>query len=220
MPPLFLLLLACLAATTPALRLFASVSRPSIDCVERTSRLIAQWGMQPLPHGWEVQQDEHGQVYYYNEQSGQCQWDVPLPPGWVGHQDEQGRIYYCNEQSGQCQWDLPTDGNGLNGQDEETVTYIAERLQEPQLRIVRAVVQFLGSQTALELLAQTEQVQAAGGMVVPETGKPRTNGGVYLQLLKSATNMPREAQDAALRDIKAKGKNVKSWEKASVPGWS
>ena len=69
------------------------------------------------------------------------------------------------------------------------------------------------------LLAQTEHVQAGGGMFVPETGKPRTSGGVYLVLLKSATNLPRDAQYAALQRIKIEGKKVKSWEKASVPGW-
>ena len=76
----------------------------------------------------------------------------------------------------------------------EVVQYISDRLQEPQLRIVRAVVHFLGSETALDLLAQTEQVQAAGGMVVAETGKPRTSGGVYLTLLKESSNLPPEAQ--------------------------
>ena len=34
--------------------------------------------------------------------------------------------------------------------------------------------------------------QAAGGMIVAETGKPRTSGGVYLQLLKQASHLPRE----------------------------
>ena len=59
---------------------------------------------------------------------------------------------------------------------------------------MRAVVHFLGSATALDLLAQTEQVQAAGGMIVAETGKPRTSGGVYLTLLRESSNLPREAQ--------------------------
>ena len=84
----------------------------------------------------------------------------------------------------------------------------------------RAVVVHLGSATALELLAYTEQVQASGGMYVPETGKPRTHGGVFLQLLKEANHLPWEAQQAALHRIKVEGKNVKAWEKASVPGWS
>ena len=156
---------------------------------------------------------------------------MQLPPGWVAHQDEQGQVYYCEEQSGRCQWDMPIYddqqyqqtqeqyGDELSYEDQEVVAYISERLQEPQLRIAAAVVQFLGAETAYELLDQTEQVQRAGGMLVPDTGMPRTSGGVYLQLLKGATHLPPEAQDAALRQIKDKGKKVKSWDKASVQ-WS
>ena len=145
-----------------------------------------------------------------------------LPPGWASHQNEQG-VYYCNERSGQCQWELPQEeycSRQLSQQEEQTVAGVAERLQEPQLRIVRSVVEFLGAETALDLLAQTEQVQASGGMFVPDTGKPRTSGGIYFKLLKDATNLPREAQQAALQRIKVEGKKVKSWEKAQVPGWS
>ena len=109
----------------------------------------------------------------------------------------------------------------MSAPDEETAAYIAQQLQEPQIRIPRAVVEFLGTATALELLAQTEQVQAAGGMVVPETGNFRTNGGVYYQLLRGATHLPRDAQEAALHRIKVSGRKVRSWEKgqASAPGW-
>ena len=101
-------------------------------------------------------------------------------------------------------------GAGRDPRDEETIAYISERLQEPQVRIVRAVVDHLGSATALELLEMTERTQAAGGMFVPETGKPRTSGGIYFKLLKDATNLPREAQQAALQRIKVEGKKVKS----------
>ena len=99
------------------------------------------------------------------------------------------------------------------------IEYISERLQEPQSRIVRAVVEFLGTATALDLLSRTEQVQAQGGMSVPETGRPRTSGGIFLQLLKMATNLPRNAQDAALQKIKTEGKNVPSWQKAQSGGY-
>ena len=71
----------------------------------------------------------------------------------------------------------------------EVVQYISDRLQEPQLRIVRAVVDNLGADVAYELLEATERTQAQGGMVVPETGLPRTSGGVYLKLLKEATRL-------------------------------
>ena len=84
-----------------------------------------------------------------------------LPHGWVAHRDEQtGQIYYCYE-NGHCQWEFPEQHGGvMSAPDEETAAYIAQKLQEPQIRIPRAVVEFLGTATALELLAQTEQVQA------------------------------------------------------------
>jgi len=97
--------------------------------------------------------------------------------------------------------------------DDKVVTFISERLQEPQLRIVRAVIHFLGASTALELLSRTEQAQAQGGMLVAETGKPRTSGGIYLKLLKDATSLPQEVQAAALLRIKTEGKKVKPAQK-------
>ena len=100
------------------------------------------------------------------------------------------------------------------GRDASAEQAIADRLHEPQVRIVSAVVDFLGAQVAYDLLSATEDIQARGGMIVPDTGRPRTSGGIYFKLLKDATHLPRDAQDSALRRIKAEGKRVKSWEKA------
>lgn len=192
------LLLAALAATATGLRLTPAVSRAQTDRAQRTATIFAQQQAQ-LPPGWTAHQDESGQFYYCSDASGQCQWDFP------GQEYQQ-----YGEQQDQYSYALSS------GADEETVTYISQQLQEPQSRIPRAVVEFLGSAVALDLLDQTAQVQAAGGMLVPDTGKPRTAGGVYLQLLKTATNLPRDAQDAAIERIRTTGKNVKSWEKAFV----
>lgn len=208
MRPLLHASLACLAATSEALQLASATAlQPMLrtTAVQRTRTVAAQYQQPQLPPGWEMYNDEQGQVYYGNVQTGMTQWEVPI-------------YHYGDLQSyQQPSYQQESTGNVLSEQDEEVVTYISERLQEPQLRIVRAVVLLLGTATALDLLAQTEQVQAAGGMFVPETGKPRTSGGVYLALLKSATSLPRESQDAALQRIKIEGKKVKSWEKASVP---
>ena len=103
---------------------------------------------------------------------------------------------------------------------EETVEFVSHRLQEPQLRIVRAVVELLGTPTALDLLVQTERIQKQGGMIVEETGKPRTSGGIYLKLLKEADNLPKEEQEAAVLRIKEEGKKVKQAQKARVGGGS
>ena len=87
--------------------------------------------------------------------------------------------------------------------------FIAERLQEPQVRIMTAVVETLGPDAALSLLAETEEVQAKGGMVVEETGKARSSGGIYVKLLKDSTTLPPEAQAATLLRIKTEGAAAK-----------
>ena len=92
---------------------------------------------------------------------------------------------------------------------EELCAWIAERLEEPHVRIVQAVVEILGVPAALGLLASTERVQATGGCLVPETGKPRTSGGIYVKLLKEAANLPEEKQQEALVRIKVEGNEAK-----------
>jgi len=123
------------------------------------------------------------------------------------------------EAEGEGAWQAAWDAEFWRAEpDAKVVAFISERLQEPQLRIVRAVIELLGVATALELLSRTEQVQAEGGMLVAETGKPRTSGGIYLKLLKDATNLPRDEQDAALLRIKVEGKKVKPAQKGRVGG--
>ena len=72
--------------------------------------------------------------------------------------------------------------------------FILGRLDEPNAHIILGVIETLGPPVALSLLARTEQCVSEGGMVVEETGKPRTKGGIYVQLLKDATNLDRAQQ--------------------------
>ena len=74
---------------------------------------------------------------------------------------------------------------------------------------MRAVVELLGPKVALDLLMATERCVYNGGMVVEETGKARTPGGIYLKLLKDATDLPVEAQVNALARIKKEGADAK-----------
>jgi hypothetical protein len=78
--------------------------------------------------------------------------------------------------------------------------WIASRLDE-LLRIPRAVVETLGAPAALELLAAVERIQAAGGMLVEETGKPRTSGGIFIKLLKEAKHLPAAEHAATLERL-------------------
>ena len=96
---------------------------------------------------------------------------------------------------------------------DELVEFVSHRLHEPQLRIARAVVELLGAPTALELLVQTEAIQRRGGMVVEETGTPRTSGGIYLKLLKEADNLPKDEQAAAVLRIKVEGTGTRGGKK-------
>ena len=58
---------------------------------------------------------------------------------------------------------------------------------------------------ALDLLARTERCASDGGMVVEETGKPRTKGGIFVKLLKEATNLDLEQQARAIERVKRDG---------------
>ena len=188
------LAIACLTATEIAVVRPPPLSPWTLTPTSRVqrSKICAQ-----LPAGWISATDEGGQ-YYYNEQTGQSQWEPPAQQGYGATPDY-----------------AVTPGYG----DEEVVLYIAQQLQEPQVRIVRAVVDYLGTATAYELLESTAQIQSQGGVLVPQSGRLRTSGGIFYKLLQEATHLPREAQEAAIRRIKQEGKNVKSWEKAVPHGY-
>ena len=65
----------------------------------------------PPPAGWQLVQDQNGEVYYYNAATGATSWDVPatdrLPPGWRAV-DADGAAYYFNTVTGVTQWEVPT----------------------------------------------------------------------------------------------------------------
>jgi len=113
-------MLACLAATA-ALRPPATF-RASLDRVQRSRHVVAQYEAPTLPVGWISALDqESGLAYYCEEASGECQWELPqpgaaalqeyaqtLPTGWISAVDqESGATYYFHEQTGISQWELP-----------------------------------------------------------------------------------------------------------------
>jgi hypothetical protein len=70
---------------------------------------------------------------------------------------------------------------------EETAQQIAEALGEsdenPRTQIA-AIVKTLGAEGALALLAQTQKVEEAGGLLVPDGTRRRTPGGVFFLLAR------------------------------------
>ena len=95
-------------------------------------RILAQ-------NDWSIGVDPHScQTYYYNQQTGQSQWELPIGLGGAQQQGnlQQDHAYTLQQE----QYGYDQGQNGLDqGQNAEAVNYICERLQEPQTRIVRAV---------------------------------------------------------------------------------
>ena len=64
-----------------------------------------------IPDGWEVQQDEGGNIYYYCHATGESSWSKPVnsalpPPPWEMNSHEDGSVYFYNTITGESRWDL------------------------------------------------------------------------------------------------------------------
>ncbi|XP_068102899.1 phosphorylated adapter RNA export protein [Hyperolius riggenbachi] len=66
---------------------------------------------------------------------------------------------------------------------------IAYRLREPKKDLIQRVVKTLGTKKALEILAETAEVEQNGGLFIMNGSRRRTPGGVYLNLLKNTPNV-------------------------------
>jgi hypothetical protein len=69
----------------------------------------------------------------------------------------------------------------------DVVTTIATQLgeTEPQpVGTIHRIVKRLGTETALAILAETQQVEAQGGLMLPDGSRRRTPGGVFFYLVK------------------------------------
>jgi hypothetical protein len=113
--------LAATAATLSALRLPpASVLRAPTSRVQRSSNPVAQ----QLPPGWISGVDQQsGQTYYYNEQTGQSQWEPPQGMGGQPDQHPRWTAYYGAAQPNPAVWYIfPRDGASGMLQNDYTVS--------------------------------------------------------------------------------------------------
>src|SRR5690349_7656573 len=70
---------------------------------------------------------------------------------------------------------------------EETVSTIAKALGESDeipLGQITGVVRALGEELCLKLLEETQQIEAKGGMMLPDNSRKRTLGGVFFYLAR------------------------------------
>src|SRR5262245_4521315 len=70
---------------------------------------------------------------------------------------------------------------------EETVSTIAKALGESDevpLFQITGVVRVLGEEVALKLLAETQEIEKNGGMMLPDNSRKRTPGGVFFFLAR------------------------------------
>ena len=74
--------------------------------------------------GWEAQEDDEGNVFYYNEVTEETTWKKPrkgdleagggrgggrqLLAGWEEHVDDDGATYFYNAKERRATWSLPS----------------------------------------------------------------------------------------------------------------
>jgi hypothetical protein len=74
-----------------------------------------------------------------------------------------------------------------------TVDQLAAALQEPNVDLLRQVLVVLGPDHTAQLLAQTLEIEAQGGMMIMNGTRRRTPGGVFFQLVRQqATRSQRD----------------------------
>ena len=67
------------------------------------------------------------------------------------------------------------------------VARLAEVLQEPNRPLLTQVLQTLGHDRTVDILTETLQWEANGGMLTKDGTQRRTPGGVFFQLVKERT---------------------------------
>lgn len=110
---------------------------------------------------------------------------------------------------------------GLEETDDSVADRIAQALEEPKRMLIGQVVTVVGRDKALELLENTQDIEANGGMPTLNGSRRRTPGGVFFQLLKSDPEIAEEQVEAIFEEdrkfieqIKKRRKAVKRKEKS------
>ncbi len=78
---------------------------------------------------------------------------------------------------------LPQDRATLDAITGEIAAQLGETEEEP-IRQIRRAVRVLGEERVRALVAQTREIEAAGGLMLPNAQRRRTPGGVFFHLMR------------------------------------
>ena len=68
--------------------------------------------------------------------------------------------------------------------DEVLVKHIADTLHEGNTALIKQVVDVIGPERAQEFLQKTQEIEAAGGLMLTDSSRRRTPGGVFFYTVR------------------------------------
>ncbi len=102
--------------------------------------------------------------------------------------DGAGESRKVPQKQGKKRWS--EEEQALHIQRTETTRLIAEQLAETEeepRRLISRIVKHLGTDLSLAFLQRTHEIEAAGGLMLPDQSRRRTIGGVYFYMVRHET---------------------------------
>lgn len=103
--------------------------------------------------------------------------------------------------------------------DDQLVQEIAQTLQEPAVVLIRQVVRVIGPERAREILAKTQEVESAGGMLTDKGDRRRAPGGVFFKLTKESVSGKERRAIFGTGKGKGKPKGPAVTQPKNPPSW-
>lgn len=102
--------------------------------------------------------------------------------------------------------DAKRKGKGAGGKAKKATSAkeLAARLEEPKVALVARAVATLGHKRVQDLIAETEEVESNGGMMIADGTRRRRKGGVFWALVKEATSHEQYGEVRARADARGR----------------
>lgn len=91
-----------------------------------------------------------------------------------------------------------SQGKGSPKGKQQTINHISKILgesNEPVIMTINRIVKRIGADCALQILSETQRIQANGGLLVKDGSRRRTSGGVFFFLVKKFLNSEQRTKD-------------------------